>query len=82
MFKDWVEGGVVGAIIILNGGIGFFQEYKAEKTMESLRRLASPTSKVIRQGHLVAIATRDLVPGDILSLKHGDVIGADCRIIE
>lgn len=67
---------------MLNAAIGFFQEYKAEKTMESLRRLASPTSKVIRHGHLVTVATRDLVPGDIISLKHGDVIGADCRIIE
>ncbi|CAO3671887.1 unnamed protein product [Umbelopsis ramanniana] len=82
VFKDWVEGGVIAAIILLNAAIGFFQEYKAEKTMESLRRLASPTSKVIRHGHLITIATRDLVPGDIMSLKHGDVIGADCRIIE
>ncbi|KAG2176887.1 hypothetical protein INT43_007541 [Umbelopsis isabellina] len=82
VFHDWIEGGVTAAIIILNAGIGFFQEYKAEKTMDSLRRLASPTSKVIRSGHLVTIATRDLVPGDIISFKHGDVVGADCRIIE
>ncbi|GAB5592698.1 hypothetical protein Unana1_07598 [Umbelopsis nana] len=82
VFKDWIEGGVTAAIIILNAGIGFMQEFKAEKTMESLRRLASPTSKVVRHGHLVTVPTRDLVPGDILSLKQGDVVGADCRIIE
>lgn len=82
VFKDWIEGGVTAAIIILNAGIGFMQEFKAEKTMESLRRLASPTSKVVRHGHLVTVPTRDLVSGDILSLKQGDVVGADCRIIE
>ncbi|GAA5801391.1 hypothetical protein HPULCUR_006837 [Helicostylum pulchrum] len=81
-FKDWVEGGVIAFIMLLNAGIGFMQEYKAEKTMESLRQMASPTAEVIRDGHQKTVATRDLVPGDVIILKNGDVVGADCRVIE
>jgi magnesium-transporting ATPase (P-type) len=81
-FKDWIEAGVIAFIMLLNAGIGFMQEYKAEKTMESLRQMASPTAQVIREGHQKTVATRDLIPGDIIILKNGDVVGADCRIIE
>lgn len=81
-FKDWVEAGVIAFIMLLNAGIGFMQEYKAEKTMESLRQMASPTAQVIRDGKQKTIPTRDLIPGDIIVLKNGDVVGADCRIIE
>jgi P-type E1-E2 ATPase len=68
--------------MFLNAGVGFMQEYKAEKTMDSLRQMASPTSQVIRGGHQKTIPTRELIPGDVMILKNGDVIGADCRIIE
>ncbi|RKP33629.1 E1-E2 ATPase-domain-containing protein, partial [Dimargaris cristalligena] len=80
--KDWIEGGVIAFIVALNVTIGFFQEYRAEKTMDSLRKMASPTSRVLRSGHLVTIATIDLVPGDILVFEVGDVVGADCRMCE
>lgn len=82
VFKDWIEGGVIAFIMFLNAGIGFMQEYKAEKTMESLRQMASPTAEVIRDGHQKTVATRELVPGDVIILKNGDVVGADCRVIE
>lgn len=68
--------------MFLNAFVGFIQEFKAEKTMDSLRQMASPTSQVIRDGHQKTIPTRELVPGDILLLKSGDVVGADARIIE
>ncbi|KAI8982350.1 potassium/sodium efflux P-type ATPase [Mycotypha africana] len=82
VFKDWVEGGVIAFIMVLNAAIGFAQEYKAERTMECLRQMASPTAQVIRDGHSKTIATRELIPGDVILLKNGDVVGADCRIIE
>jgi Na+-exporting ATPase len=50
------------AIIIFNSIIGFMQEYKAEKTMDSLRRMSSPTARVIRDGRIAYIPTRDVVP--------------------
>ncbi|OZJ04612.1 hypothetical protein BZG36_02032 [Bifiguratus adelaidae] len=80
--KDWVEGGVILAIIVFNCAIGFMQEYRSEKTMEALRDMSSPTAKVVRHERLITIPNRDLVPGDILCFEDGDVIGADCRLIE
>ncbi|KAI9303183.1 potassium/sodium efflux P-type ATPase [Cunninghamella echinulata] len=82
VFHDYVEGAVICAIMFLNAGVGFAQEFKAEKTMDSLRQMASPTSVVVRGGQQKTISTRELVPGDVIILKSGDVVGADCRIIE
>ncbi|KAI8321663.1 potassium/sodium efflux P-type ATPase [Martensiomyces pterosporus] len=80
--KDWVEAGVLIGVIGFNTGIGFFQEFKAEKTMDSLRKMSSPTSRVLRNGHQIVIPTIELVPGDVLYLESGDVVGADCRLFE
>ncbi|KAK9686877.1 hypothetical protein K7432_014990 [Basidiobolus ranarum] len=80
--KDWVEGAVIGVVIVTNASIGFFQEYRAEKTMDSLRKMSSPTSRVIRDGNLVHIPTTNLVPGDLLLFENGDVVGGDARLIE
>jgi len=80
--SSWIEGGVVAAIIILNILIGFWQEFSAEKTMDSLRSLSSPTSHVIRGGNNETIPTIHVVPGDMVELKTGDTIPADIRLIE
>ncbi|KAJ2769229.1 hypothetical protein GGI18_005440, partial [Coemansia linderi] len=73
---------VLIGVIAFNTAVGFLQEFKAEKTMDSLRKMSSPTSRVLRNGHQVVVPTMDLVPGDILFLESGDVIGADCRLFE
>ncbi|KAG6915944.1 hypothetical protein DXG01_009166 [Tephrocybe rancida] len=75
--KDWVEGGVIAAVIVLNTTVGFVQEYRAEKTMDSLRQLSSPTAFVIRNGESVPIPAKDVVPGDLVMIKTGDVVSAD-----
>ncbi|KXS97826.1 hypothetical protein AC578_10538 [Pseudocercospora eumusae] len=80
--KSWIEGGVVAAVITLNIVVGFWQELKAEKTMDSLRSLSSPTSRVIRGGEGVTVPTIEIVPGDMVELKTGDTIPADLRMIE
>ncbi|KAJ7581060.1 hypothetical protein C8J56DRAFT_1101672 [Mycena floridula] len=79
--QDWIEGAVITTVIILNVSVGFFQEYRAEKTMDSLRSLSSPTALVIRDSETSAIAARHLVPGDIISIKIGDVVAADVRLL-
>jgi P-type Na+/K+ transporter len=61
--KDYAEGVVVVLVIIINTIIGFFQEYKAEKTMTALRNMSSPTARVLRDGEQQSIATKSLVPG-------------------
>ena len=80
--KSWVEAGVVTAVVIINIIVGFFQEYSAEKTMDSLRSLSSPTATVIRSGHAKVIRSADVVPGDVIELKTGDTIPADLRLYE
>lgn len=79
---SWIEGGVVAFVIFLNISIGSMQEFKAQKTMDSLRTLSSPTAQTIRDGTSTTIATVEIVPGDLVELKTGDTIPADVRIIE
>jgi Ca2+-transporting ATPase len=72
----------IGAIVILCAAMGFIQEYRAEKAIEALRKLAAPKARVIRDGEEVIIPAREVVPGDILVLEEGDHIPADARLIE
>ncbi|OCL11911.1 sodium P-type ATPase-like protein [Glonium stellatum] len=80
--KSWIEGGVVAAVIMLNIVVGFWQEFNAEKTMDSLRSLSSPTANAVRDGKIFSIPTTDIVPGDMVEMKTGDTIPADVRLIE
>ncbi|KAK9789652.1 putative P-type Na(+) transporter [Seiridium cardinale] len=80
--QDYVEGGVLAAVIFLNVSIGFYQEYGAEKKMEALRALSSPSANVLRDGKTQVIPNSEVVPGDIVLLKMGDTIPADVRLFE
>ncbi|KAL7268311.1 P-type ATPase [Rhizina undulata] len=80
--KSWIEAGVVSAVVVTNIVVGFFQEYSAEKTMDSLRSLSSPTASVIRSGHYKIVPSQEVVPGDIIEVKTGDTIPADMRLFE
>lgn len=80
--KSWIEAGVVTAVVVINIVVGFFQEYSAEKTMDSLRSLSSPTAQVIRNGQTVTVRSVDIVPGDVVEVKTGDTIPADIRLVE
>jgi magnesium-transporting ATPase (P-type) len=70
---DYVEGGVLTAVIVLNCGIGFFQEYKAEKKMTSLRALSSPSAAVLRDGKIDVIP-RYVAPVANQLIQHYNVI--------
>ena len=73
---------VIGIILVLNALLGFFQEYRAEKAMAALKQLAVPSVRVTRDGQVMEISSRELVPGDILHLETGGQVGADARLIE
>ncbi len=73
---------VIMIIVILNAVFGFVQEYKAEKAILALKAMAAPQATVLRNSELALIPARELVPGDLVSLKTGDRIPADCRIKE
>ncbi|MDD6233001.1 MAG: cation-translocating P-type ATPase [Frisingicoccus sp.] len=72
---------VIVAVIILNAILGTVQHKKAEKSLDSLKSLSSPTAKVIREGQKVEIDSKDVVPGDILVLEAGDLVVADGRVL-
>lgn len=79
--KHYIDGIVISAIVFLNAGIGFFQQYKAEKAIINLKKFVVPESKVVRDGKLKSVSSHELVPGDIVKLKSGDKVNADCRIL-
>ncbi len=72
----------IGAIVIINGLVGFFQEYHAERAVLALRSMTAPRARVLRDGRTVEINAAGVVPGDVLLLEAGDVMAADARLIE
>ncbi len=77
-----LEAIVIAVIVLFAVGLGFVQEYRAERAIEALREMAAPTATVVRGGEEQEVATRDLVPGDIILLNAGDRVPADARLIE
>ncbi len=77
--KDTV---VILAIVVLNGVIGFIQEYRAEQAMAALKQMTSPTSRAVRGGEVVVVPAAELVPGDVVRLETGDIVAADIRLTE
>lgn len=73
---------IIIVIVIANAVIGFIQEYRAEKAIEALKQMAAPMVNVLRDGMPASIASRELVPGDVVLLEAGAIIPADMRIIE
>ena len=73
---------VIMSIVIVNAFLGIYQEGKAEKSLDALKKMSSPNAKVIRNGKLEEIPASQLVPGDIVSLDAGDIIPADLRLVE
>ncbi len=78
----WQEASAILAIVVLFGLLGFFQEYRAERAMAALKKLAVPRVRVWREGDLREISARDLVPGDVVALEAGNLVPADLRLLE
>jgi P-type Ca2+ transporter type 2C len=73
---------VILIIVLLNAVVGFFQEYRAEKAMQALKKMASTQARVVREGVVKFITANELVPGDIVQLEAGNAVPADLRMIE
>lgn len=80
-FGDYPTGSMLMFIAILNVYLSFSQEYAAEQTLAALRNLSSPEARVLRDGRTQTLASRDIVPGDILLIQEGDSIAADARLV-
>ena len=76
------EAVVIVVIVLFAAVLGFVQEYRAERALEALRRMAAPTGTVVRDGNETATAARELVPGDVILLRAGDRTPADARLVE
>jgi P-type Ca2+ transporter type 2C len=82
LLGEYLDAITIVAIIIMNGILGFIQEFRAERSLRSLKELSAPTAKVIREGQLTQIPARELVVGDIIVLESGDRVPADIRFLE
>lgn len=79
---EYVEAIAIAVIILMNGVLGFLQEYKTERTLEALKSMSGPVAKVYRDGKLTTCPATDLVKGDLITLTAGDFVPADCIIVE
>ncbi len=79
---DWIEAVAILVIVILNGVLGYTQEYRAEQSMAALKKMSVPVVRARRDGRLVEISARELVPGDIVVLETGNILPADGRVTE
>jgi Ca2+-transporting ATPase len=77
---ELLDATAIGAIVIVNAAIGFFQEYRAERAVTALRSMTAPRARVMRDGHGAMVPADTIVPGDLLALEAGDVAAADARL--
>ncbi|WP_064093764.1 cation-translocating P-type ATPase [Rossellomorea aquimaris] len=82
LLGEYIDAIAIIAIVFINGFLGFFQERKAEKSLQALKELSAPQVSVLRDGAWVKIATKEVIIGDITRFGSGDRIGADIRLIE
>jgi Ca2+-transporting ATPase len=73
---------IIFSIVILSALLGFYQEFRAERAMQALKAMASPTASVVRGGEPLEVASADVVPGDVILLQAGDRVPADARLLE
>ena len=79
---DYIDSLIIIVIVIFNAIMGLIQEEKAEKSLEALKKMSAPNTKVIRNGKIQEIETVNVVPGDIVILETGSFVPADCRLIK
>ncbi|HEX1948540.1 TPA: HAD-IC family P-type ATPase, partial [Streptococcus pneumoniae] len=80
--EDIADAIIILAVVIINAAFGVYQEGKAEEAIEALKSMSSPVARVLRDGHMAEIDSKELVPGDIVALEAGDVVPADLRLLE
>src|SRR5271156_285661 len=82
MLSLWVDAAIIFAVVVLNGLLGFIQEGRAEKALDSIRNMLSAEARTVRGGETRMLPADELVPGDIVLLESGDKIPADLRLLE
>ena len=80
--RHWADLGIILALLIVNAVVGFWEEYQAGNTIDALKAKLAPNARVKRDGQWSAIPARELVPGDVIRVRIGDIIPADARLLE
>ena len=78
----WLDSGIIFAVVLLNALLGYIQEGKAEKALDSIRNMLSAEARTLRDSETRLIAAENLVPGDIVLLESGDKVPADLRLVD
>lgn len=82
LLREWLDAAAILVIVVLNAILGFIQQYRAERALEALKKMAAPLARVIRGGQIRNIPAEEVVPGDIIALEMGDLVPADARLLE
>jgi len=82
LLGEWIDAGAILAIVVLNGLLGFLQEYRAEQSLAALRTLAVTYARVVRHGVRLNLSSTELVPGDVIDVEAGDHVPADARLLQ
>jgi Ca2+-transporting ATPase len=82
LLQRWSDAIVIGAVLVVNGIVGFIQEYRAENAIQALMEMVAPKARVRRGGQIRRVGSDEVVPGDIVLVGEGDVVPADMRLIE
>jgi len=82
LLHEWIDSGVILAVVIINVIIGYVQEVKAQEAIESLKKMMTTEAVVVRDGKKISISSIDLVPGDVVLLESGSKVPADMRLID
>src|SRR5215831_7471673 len=82
MLSLWVDAGIIFGVVVLNALLGFIQEGKAEKALDSIRNMLSAEARTVRGGETRLISAEQLVPGDVVILESGDKVPADLRLVD
>src|SRR5215831_4228346 len=82
LIRDYEDAVAIGAIVLLNTALGFTQEYRAERSLAALRKLAVPSVRARRNSEMKNVAVATIVPGDVVLLEAGNFVAADCRVLE
>ncbi len=82
IMSEWADCIAILSIVVVNGLIGFYQEYHAERSLAALRSMTAPQARVRRDGRSLSIPAAEVVPGDLIEIEAGDLVPADARVIE
>jgi H+-transporting ATPase len=82
ILEDWANVGVIAALLIVNALVGFFQEHQAANAVEALKKKLALKARVLRDGEWKEIPAREVVPGDTIRIRIGEIVPADCKLVE